>query len=101
MVVFFAGVSGIKGGELLENLRPGFDFLLGVIDVGQRLTVFVVVSDVREVFPASAVNGVCKSGMIGLEFSSVRQDLVGESVEVSDSSWEPRNGICLIINTNK
>lgn len=62
-----------------------------------RLSVFIVVGDVSEVFTTLSVHGIGEAGVVSVQLRSVGQNLVGESVELADASREPRNDFRLIV----
>ena len=55
---------------------------------------FVVESNIGEEFPSFPVCLVGEARMIRVEFRAVREDSVGEVVQVLDLYREPRQGIC-------
>lgn len=99
MIVFAAGVRLVELGQIAEDDAPGLDLLLGVVHVGQLLAVLVVVGDVRKVFAALAVLGICEAGMIGVQLGAVAQDLIGEAIQIAYTAWKPRHcrGIVLVV----
>lgn len=92
--MFFAGVGRVEFRELPEHSCPGGDLLLCVVHMGQGLAVLVVVGDVREVLASCAVLRVCEAGVVGVQLRTVRQNLIRESVQVTDSTGEPGHRIC-------
>ena len=54
----------------------------------------VVERDISELLPPLPVDGISESRVVGVQLRSVRQDLVGELVQVLDRLGEPRNGVC-------
>lgn len=49
--------------------------------------------DIGELLAPGSVDRVGEAGMIGVELRAIRQDLIGEPVQVSDSSREPGDRI--------
>lgn len=99
VIVFAAGVRLVELGQIAKDDAPGLDLLLGVVHVGQLFAVLVVVGDVRKVFAALAVLGICEAGMIGVQLGAVAQDLIGEPIQIAYTPWKPRHcrGIILVV----
>ena len=57
------------------------------------LVLFIMESYIGELLAAGAVDGVGKSRMIGIQFRAVRQDLIGEFVQIGDPSGKPRHRV--------
>jgi hypothetical protein len=113
--------------EVVEDYSPGFHLLLAVLDMRQLvkvtlrldlhsarislnfklwksrntqthwLSVFIVVGDVGEVFAALAIDWVGESGMISGELRAVRENLIGEAVELANTTREPWDDFGLVV----
>lgn len=99
MVVLPAGVFGEKLGELAEHFPPGLRLFGSVVHVRQRLTVLVVVREVGEVLPPGAVLFVREARVVRVQLGAVREDLVRETVQLTDATREPwhRAHIVLVV----
>lgn len=95
MIVFPTGVTGVELCEVPEDDAPCLDFCLRVVDMGQWLSMTVVVGKVGKVLATSAVHGVSESGMVGVQLTAIGQDLVCEAIQVTDATREPRNSSCI------
>lgn len=91
MIVFSARVCRIKFRQLFKDGAPSGDLLLAVIHMRERLSVAVVVGNVGEVLPPGTVLGVREARVVGVQLGPVRQDLVRETVQVTDTPREPRD----------
>lgn len=58
---------------------------------------FIVVGDVGEVFAALAIDWVGESGMISGELRAVRENLIGEAVELANTTREPWDDFGLVV----
>ena len=58
---------------------------------------FIIKGDVREKLATFSVNRIRESRMIRVQFMPIRQNLIGELIQVFDWSGKPRNGICMIL----
>lgn len=94
VIMLFTGVCGVQFGELLENHAPSSDLLFGIVYVGERLAMLVIVGDIGEVLPTSTVSRICEARVVRVQFCAVRKDLVRKSVQITDTTWEPRYSIC-------
>lgn len=94
VVVLFAGVCGVQLRKLPKDSAPGGNLLRRVVNVWQRLPVLVVVRNVREVLAPSSVLWVGEARVVGVQLRAVRQDLVGESVQITNTPREPWYRVC-------
>ena len=66
----------LTAGRFVTNL------LQNLIQYANELLLFVVEGNVGELLAACAVHGIGESRMIGVQFRAVRQDLIGESIQI-------------------
>lgn len=59
-------------------------------------SLFVMVSNVGEVFSSLPIYGIGETGMIAIELRAVRQDLIGELIEIAYSPREPRYRVDIV-----
>lgn len=86
-----AGVRDVELGQVLEDRPPRLNLFVRVVDMGQRLPVPIVVRQIGKVLATGTVDGIGEAGMVRVQFTSVRQNLIGESIEVPDTTREPGN----------
>lgn len=64
-----------------------------------RLSVFVIVSNVGEIFTTLPINGIGEARVVGVQLGTVRQDLISEAIELADTAWKPWNDFRVITDT--
>lgn len=94
MIVLPTSVRWVELCQILEDNLPRLSLLVGVHYVRQRLSMAVVVGQIGKVFASSPVHGIGESRMIGVQLTSVGEDLIGESVQLSDAPRKPWYGSC-------
>lgn len=57
-------------------------------------SLFVLQRNVGQILPPGTVHGIRESRMVGVQLGTVRQDLIGVLVQVSDPQREPRYVFC-------
>lgn len=91
MIVFAARVRLVQRGQVREHFAPRFRLRFGVIDPRQRLTVLMIERNVCEILAPLAVHLIGEARMIRIQFGAIRQDLIGESIQIANASREPRH----------
>jgi len=102
VIVLPTGVGLVEFRKVPEDNAPGLDLLLGIIHMGQGLAMLVVIGNVGKVLATLAVFRIGKARMIGIQFRAVAQNLVGKTIQVAYTPWEPGHsrGIILVVPRN-
>ncbi len=63
----------------------------------KRSLLFIVERDVGKVLPPLPIHLVGESGMIGVKFIAIAQDLIGKPIQVLDVPGKPGDGVVKLI----
>lgn len=91
-----ARVLLVQRHQLIEHQAPRGRLLLGVIDARQRLPVLMVERQIRKVLAPLAVHLIREARMVRVQFGTVRQDLIGEAIEVANTTRKPRHRTAIL-----
>lgn len=72
VVVLPASMCFVELCEIVKDHPPGLNLLIGVVDMGQRLSVAVVERQIGKVLATSTVSGIGETRMVRVQFTSVR-----------------------------
>lgn len=81
----------IQRRQIVEHLAPRARLLLRVVHTRQLLAVLMIERNIREILAPIAVHLIGEARMIRVQLRTVRQNLIGEPVQITDTNRKPRH----------